>query len=126
KSPIEWLTHHARTPPPHLAEGLPELARYTELDRALQTCLAKRREDRPASAEAMIALLESVEPTLRGGGPPSTGRTRHLQVSASSYVAAIAPDATLVPPSQPSPPSLSGEATLPPPSRMHPGAPEVP
>src|SRR6202012_1373318 len=32
KSAIEWLTCHARTPPPHLAECRPELADYPELD----------------------------------------------------------------------------------------------
>src|SRR5512146_3477206 len=31
-SALEWLTHHARTPAPHLATGKKELARYTALD----------------------------------------------------------------------------------------------
>ena len=58
---IEWLTSHVRVPPPHLADGLPELAPLAELDALLQRCLAKRREDRPASADALVAELEALE-----------------------------------------------------------------
>ncbi len=61
---IEWLTHHARTPPPHLTDGLPSLAEFTALDQLLQRCLAKRREDRPQDAAAMIRMLDEVAPTL--------------------------------------------------------------
>ena len=70
-SPIEWLSHHARTPPPHLVDGLPALAPYAALDRLLQRCLAKRREDRPANAAEMIRLLDAVEPTVRPGSTSS-------------------------------------------------------
>lgn len=63
---IEWLTAHARKPPPHLADGKPDLATYTELDRVLQQCLSKHKEQRPADAAAMIAILDAVEPTLAG------------------------------------------------------------
>jgi len=47
-SAIEWLTHHARTPPPRLAMIRPELATYRELDDLLERCLAKYRDKRPA------------------------------------------------------------------------------
>jgi eukaryotic-like serine/threonine-protein kinase len=60
-SAIEWLTSHVRVPPPHLAEGLPELAPLVDLDALLQRCLAKRKEDRPPSAEAFVAELEALE-----------------------------------------------------------------
>src|SRR5207237_7125246 len=42
-SPLEWLTHHARTPPPRLGMVQPELAAYVELDDLLQRCLANQR-----------------------------------------------------------------------------------
>ncbi|HEY0989596.1 MAG TPA: serine/threonine-protein kinase, partial [Kofleriaceae bacterium] len=64
KTAIELLTHHARTPPPHLAMVRPELAAYPELDQLLQRCLAKHRQHRPANAAAMAALIEQLEPTL--------------------------------------------------------------
>jgi eukaryotic-like serine/threonine-protein kinase len=64
-SAIEWLTHHARTPPPRLVDGLPSLAPYTALDQLLQRCLAKRREDRPADAVAMGRMLDDVASSLR-------------------------------------------------------------
>jgi len=66
-APIEWLTHHARTPPPHLTDGLPALAPYTALDQFLQRCLAKKRDDRPKDAEEMIRMLDRVEPTVQKG-----------------------------------------------------------
>jgi len=94
-SQIEWLTAHARRPPPHLADGKPELAPLIELDRVLQHCLAKHKDHRPADARAMIALLESVEPTL--GVRPSKPMAATVQLapvkatvfSASTYVAAL-------------------------------------
>ena len=46
---IAWLTHHARTPAPHLAMVRPELAAYPALDELLQRCLAKHRDARQAS-----------------------------------------------------------------------------
>ena len=88
-SPIEWLTHHARTPAPHLAEGRAELARFPELDQALQRCLAKHPEARPQTAEDMSRLLASVEPTLsrkhgdRHGKPTLVARA--LKSAPSSY-----------------------------------------
>jgi eukaryotic-like serine/threonine-protein kinase len=62
-SAIEWLTSHVRTPPPHLADGLPELAPLEALDDVLQRCLAKRPEQRPQSAEALVAELEALDDT---------------------------------------------------------------
>ncbi|MDQ3369067.1 MAG: serine/threonine protein kinase, partial [Myxococcota bacterium] len=53
KSPLQWLTHHVRTPPPSLASIRPELAPFGALDALLQRCLAKDREQRPASAEEL-------------------------------------------------------------------------
>jgi hypothetical protein len=98
-SAIEWLTHHARTPAPHLAEGLPALAPFTALDAVLQQCLAKRKEQRPQSAAEMAALLSSCEtgmpaaisvPTPRGPGVRSLA-------SPSTYIEAIDPAATILP-----------------------------
>ena len=94
-SQIEWLTAHARQPPPHLADGKPDLAPLVELDRVLQQCLAKHKDQRPPDARAMIGLLESIEPTL--GMRPSKPMAATVQLaaakptvfSASTYVAAI-------------------------------------
>ncbi|HTL37090.1 MAG TPA: serine/threonine-protein kinase, partial [Kofleriaceae bacterium] len=99
KTPIEWLTHHARTPPPHLTEGLKDLAPYTALDAAMQKCLAKRREDRPQTAAEMTALLDSVAPTLGRAKSAASSSARGLAMRAaqSSYFAAIDPNATLPP-----------------------------
>ncbi|HEY5923123.1 MAG TPA: serine/threonine-protein kinase [Kofleriaceae bacterium] len=99
KSAIEWLTHHARTPPPHLADGAPSLAKFKELDAVMQNCLAKHREDRPQTAEQMASMLASIEHTLgkeRAPLPALRGPT----FSPSSYVAAIDPNATLEPQAQ--------------------------
>ncbi|HEY1548839.1 MAG TPA: serine/threonine-protein kinase [Kofleriaceae bacterium] len=62
-SAIEWLTSHVRTPPPHLVDGLPELAPLEALDDVLQRCLAKRPEHRPQSAKALVAELEALDDT---------------------------------------------------------------
>ncbi|MBS1118646.1 MAG: serine/threonine protein kinase [Deltaproteobacteria bacterium] len=61
-SAIEWLTHHVRTPPPHLADIRPELVAYPELDELLQRCLAKHREQRPRDAAELGQLLAALEP----------------------------------------------------------------
>jgi serine/threonine-protein kinase len=79
-SAIEWMTHHVRTPPPHLWDGLPALAPYTALDEALRRCLAKRAADRPQTADEMRALLDSVGTGLAAPSP-----------------APVAAEATLVP-----------------------------
>jgi len=96
KAAIEWLTHHARTPPPHLADGAPALEKYKELDAVMQKCLAKQREDRPQTAEQMARMLESVEHTLGKGRAPLP-QLRGPTFSPSSYVPSIDPNATLLP-----------------------------
>jgi serine/threonine-protein kinase len=60
KSAIEWLTCHARQPPPHLVDGRPELADHGELDALLQRCLAKRPEQRPDHRRLTHARLGAV------------------------------------------------------------------
>lgn len=97
KTAIEWLTSHARVPPPHLADAAPALARYEELDAFLQKCLAKSRDDRPQSAAEMKRLLERLESTLVAGERAALPALRGSTFSPSSYVEAIDPNATLVP-----------------------------
>ena len=100
KTPIEWLTHHARTPPPHLSDGSKDLAPYIRLDAIMQKCLAKRREDRPQSAAEMIALLDSIAPSLVGkakSAASSSAQGLAMQAAQSSYFEAIDPNATLPP-----------------------------
>jgi len=97
---IEWLTHHARTPPPPLAMVRPELAAYPELDAVLQRCLAKQREQRPATAGEMARLLTELEPALTrspAGAPPRTA-SKPNPVRASSYFEVLRdPASTMVP-----------------------------
>jgi serine/threonine-protein kinase len=69
-APIEWLSHHARTPPPHLVDGLPSLAPFHALDEALQRCLAKRAADRPQTAADMLALLDAVDASQHRANTP--------------------------------------------------------
>ena len=100
RTAIEWLTHHVRTPPPHLADLVPALARYPALDAVLQRCLAKSRDARPASAEELDRELARLETELRGrdadlrGLAPSprarsrTSLTGGLGAS-SSFIAAL-------------------------------------
>ncbi|HET7503091.1 MAG TPA: protein kinase [Kofleriaceae bacterium] len=71
RSAIEWLTHHAQTPAPRLATVRAELAAYPELDELLQRCLAKHREQRPESAEAMAEQIARIEPALARSGSHS-------------------------------------------------------
>jgi hypothetical protein len=96
-SAIEWLTHHARTPPPHLADGAPALAKYKDLDTVLQSCLAKQREDRPKTAAEMANMLAAIEHTLGKGRAPLP-ELRGPTFSPSSYVEAIDPGSGLRPP----------------------------
>ena len=106
-SPIEWLTHHARTPPPHLAMAQPGLAAYPELDELLQRCLAKQRDRRPQDADEMERLLAAIVPTLErapGAPPPaSAAALKGTLFSSSSFLDALPPEtvdpgATLLPP----------------------------
>jgi len=118
KSAIEWLTHHARTPPPHLADAQAELAAYPELDAVLQRCLAKRRDARPGDAEEMDRLLAAIEPTLArapGARPPPTGAAlRPTLFSPSSLLTALPPDSV-----------ASGETLVPRAATTLPGAPRA-
>lgn len=111
-SAIEWLTHHARTPPPRLAALRPELATYRELEDLLERCLAKYRDKRPRTAEDLDALFAEIEPTLdrpAGSIPPTGKRTfsaSSQNFSASAYMHALPSEmvdagATLLPPEQP-------------------------
>ena len=103
-TPIEWLTHHARTPAPHLAEGAAPLAAYQELDIVLQSCLAKHREDRPQTAEEMANMLAAIAHTLGAGRAPLPA-LRGPTFSPSTYVAALDPNATIDPVSGIRPPA---------------------
>ncbi|HEU4734223.1 MAG TPA: protein kinase [Kofleriaceae bacterium] len=98
KTAIEWLTHHAQTPAPRLATVRAELAAYPELDDLLQRCLAKHREQRPESAEAMAELIARIEPTLTRSAPPTNGHaalhaTGVVAIGAGGLAAADAPAA---------------------------------
>ncbi len=100
RTAIEWLTHHVRTPPPHLADLVPALAAFPALDAVLQRCLAKSRDARPASAEELDRELARLETDLRGhdddlGGLAPTPRA-HTRTSltgglgaSSSFIAAL-------------------------------------
>ena len=95
QSAIEWLTHHARTPAPHLVDGAPSLAQYKELDAVLQKCFSKHREQRPQTAQEMIKLLESVEHTVKKGGAKLPAVRNSF--SSSKFIDTLDPNATLVP-----------------------------
>ncbi|MDQ3334379.1 MAG: serine/threonine protein kinase [Myxococcota bacterium] len=107
-SAIEWLTHHARTPPPRFSTLRPELATYRELEELLERCLAKHRDKRPATAEELEELLAKLEDTLDrpAGSLPPTKRTFSASAanfSASAYMhalpaAMVDPGTTLLPP----------------------------
>ena len=111
-SAIEWLTHHARTPPPRLAMIRAELATYRELDDLLERCFAKHRDRRPSTAEELDELLAALEDTLdrpagsTPSGPPTHKRTfsaSSQNFSASAYMHALPsemvdPGTTLLPP----------------------------
>jgi len=95
RTPIEWLTHHARTPPPHLEALAPELAAYPELDALLQRCLAKHREQRPSTAEELDRELAQLEVYVqRGGGAAASNSKARFRtaMSASSYFQALPPE----------------------------------
>ena len=123
KTAIEFLTHHARTPPPHLEVLVPELAQYPKLDELLQRCLAKHRDHRPKSAEELDQLLAQLEVYVSRGGAAARsnkGMQAATMMASSSYVPALPPELvdpgeTLLPPQAiaqaPTPP-----ATAPPPA----------
>ncbi|MBX3162377.1 MAG: serine/threonine protein kinase [Deltaproteobacteria bacterium] len=94
KSAMDWLMHHARTPPPHLSMVSSDFAAYPELDELLQRCLSKQRELRPRDAAEMSELLATIEPTLgrRPGAVPSPS-SRVTVFSQSTYFKTLPPDA---------------------------------
>ena len=88
---IEWLTSHARTPPPHLVDGNANLAGFDELDALLQRCFAKHPVDRPRDADEMIAEIETVERGLGVDLPaPVAKPPKAVSVfSPSGFIAAL-------------------------------------
>jgi len=98
-SALEWLTHHVRTPPPHLAEGLPALAPFTALDDVLQRCLAKKKEQRPQSAAEMSTMLEACAASLpsAAGAPATRSHGVRSIASPSTYIPALEVNAPLIP-----------------------------
>ena len=117
KSAIEWLTHHARTPAPHLTDALASLDAYPELDRLLQHCFAKYRDDRPGSAAELVRMIEAIEPTLgQHGREKPTTPNRPMHAAPSAYFAAL-PEDTLIPAAGPAvaaPATTSSESAVPP------------
>jgi hypothetical protein len=93
KTAIEWLTHHARTPPPHLGDVIPELAEYRELDAVLQRCLAKHKEPRPHDAAEMAKLLQMVAPLVSGAKVSGRAEIAATLFSPSKYIEALPLDA---------------------------------
>jgi len=93
KTPIEWLTHHARTPPPNLEALVPELAAFPEIDALMQRCLAKHREQRPSTAEEMEQELARLEVYVQHGGGAAASSSSKARfktaLSASSYFQAL-------------------------------------
>jgi eukaryotic-like serine/threonine-protein kinase len=102
RSPIEWLTHHARTPPQQLAMVLPSLAAYPELNELLQRCLAKHKELRPKTAGEMSELLGKIEPTLRRKPGQSARTPAGTTMFSQSAFFQVLPD-TLIPAKEPPP-----------------------
>lgn len=97
KTAIELLTHHARTPPPHLSQLVPDLAQYPKLDDLLQRCLAKHRDQRPATAAEMDALVAELEVYVsRGGAASRSSRGLKTLLGGSSFFDAL-PAETLLP-----------------------------
>ena len=91
-SAIEWLTSHARTPPPHLVDGNPGLASYGELDALLQRCFAKRPEGRPSDADTMIREIEAVEQRMSGAAPAARPPKLVATFSPSTFIPALPPE----------------------------------
>ncbi len=68
-NPLEILYKHVHTKPVPLAEAAPLLA-DPRLSRLVDQLLAKRREDRPASAAAVRAELDLILQDMPDAGPP--------------------------------------------------------
>jgi hypothetical protein len=97
KTAIELLTQHARTPPPHLEQLVPELAQYPKLDELLQLCLAKSRDQRPRTAGDMDQLIAELEIYVsRGGAAARSNKNLKTLMGGSSFFSAL-PAETLLP-----------------------------
>jgi len=59
-SPMRLLAHHVKTAPPGLREVAPTLSVTDALEALMRRCLAKRPDDRPASAEALATALRAL------------------------------------------------------------------
>ncbi len=59
-STMGWYLEHAHTPPRPIAEVAPDLNVDPELDALVISMLSKEQEDRPESAQAVIAVIDAV------------------------------------------------------------------
>jgi len=83
KQAMDFITHHIQSPPLHLRDRMPARDFPAGLDEVLQRCLAKRPDDRPASAGDFALLLKEVMQ-----GKVMTGALRALPVDAARQAAA--------------------------------------
>lgn len=139
--PVALFKHHARTPPPPIAERSPGVTVPPALEAVVMRLLEKRREDRHPSAEAVLRDLDAVfegaltptpSPVSLGDGvypgpsilpppPVSQPPSRPASQPASTPVPITAP-----PPSvSPTPPSATAPTAVhdidpPPPAVRHP------
>jgi serine/threonine protein kinase len=83
KQAMDYITHHIQSPPLHLRDRMPAREFPAGLDEVLQRCLAKRPDDRPATAGDFALLLKEVMQ-----GKVMTGALRALPVDAARQAAA--------------------------------------
>jgi eukaryotic-like serine/threonine-protein kinase len=111
--PVGLFKHHARTPPPPIAERSPGVFVAPAVEAVIAKLLAKRRDDRYGSADEVIAALDaaydggSITPTP---SPVSIGER------------GVFPGPSLLPPPPSVPPSA---AAAPPPASVPPSAPSA-
>jgi eukaryotic-like serine/threonine-protein kinase len=99
------LARHVQATPPRLVDVVPELAEVASIEAVedvIASCLAKSRDDRPQTADALAAALDGLARTLVSGRSVSTGVSRadrsaqstmDLDAPAMAAVAAAAPRA---------------------------------
>ena len=89
------MARHVRAAPPPFRRVAPQASVGAEVEAALMSVLAKEPESRPASAEAMIALLDHAQATqggtVSGVRPALTARWR------AAFVAALASNESVAP-----------------------------